>query len=115
MPFDAAAGGTSGIVVTSNAGGSGMATILSSNDPVVITISNDDETIDFTKLKIKIGSNEYVSDSLRNFVTTGDTDNENSYEFSFGSSLTSTGTVIEIYYDEALIETLTVTRNGNTG
>ena len=108
-------GGTSGIVVTSNAGGSGMATILSSNDSVVITISNDDETIDFTKLKIKVGSTEYVSDSLRNFVTTGTTDNENSYEFSFGSSLTSTGTDIEIYYNGALIETLSVMRRTNAG
>lgn len=108
-------GGTSGIVVTSNAGGSGMATILPINEPVEIMISNNDETIDFTKLKIKVGSTEYASDSLRNFVTTGTTDNENSYEFSFGSSLTSTGTVIEIYYDEIKIETLNVMRTGNMG
>ena len=108
-------GGTSGIVVTSNAGGSGMAAILTSNAPVQITLNNNDETIDFTKLKIKVGSTEYASDSLRNFVTTGTTDNENSYEFSFGSSLTSTGTVIEIYYDGAVIETLNVMRQGNTG
>ena len=115
VPAGSGGGGTSGIVVTSNAGGSGMATILSSNAPVSITISNDDETIDFTKLIIKVGSTEYVSDSLRNFVTTGTTDNENSYEFSFSSSLTSSGTVIEIFYDGAVIGTLNVMRNGNTG
>lgn len=108
-------GGTSGIVVTSNAGGSGIATMLPSNEPVEIAISNNDETIDFTKLKIKVGSTEYVLDSLRNFVTTGSTDNENSYEFSFGSSLTGTGTEIIIYYDENEIKRLTVMRAGNMG
>ncbi len=108
-------GGTSGIVVTSNAGGSGMVTMLPRTEPVVITISNNDETIDFTKLKIKVGSTEYVSDSLRNFVTTGTTDNENRYDFSFGSSLTGTGTEIIIYYDENEIERLTVMRPGNMG
>ena len=108
-------GGTSGIVVTSNAGGSGIATMLSSDAPVNITISNDDETIDFTKLKIKVGSTEYVSDSLRNFVTTGSTDNENSYEFSFDSSLTDTGTEIIIYYDENEIKRLSVMRRDNLG
>ena len=92
-----------------------MASILSGSAAVTIELRNNDEAIDFTKLKIKVGSTEYVSESLRNFVTTGTTDNENSYEFSFGSSLTSTGTVIEIYYDGAVIETLNVMRQGNMG
>lgn len=108
-------GGTNGIVVTSNAGGSGMASFLSDSEAVTIELRNENDTIDFTKLKIKIDDTEYASDSLRNFVTTGTTDNENSYEFSFGSSLTITGTVIEIYYNEIKIETLTVMRRTNTG
>ena len=110
-------GGTSGIVVTSNAGGSGMASILSGSAAVTIELRNNDEAIDFTKLKIKINTTVYEADALRTngWRVAGELDSENYYKFSIDSSLTSSGTVIEIYYDEAVIETLNVMRNGNAG